>query len=541
VTTMLAEAAATVARSLSGHRAPPATLTIFGAGGDLTKRLVVPALYNLVRAGKLPDDFAIIGVDRNEQTTEEWRQSLTEMMRASAGSGEHEQQLASIDEKAWSWLTHRMQYMRGDFLQPQTYDELGKLLKDSAQGSDTANVLFYLAVADRFFGPVVEQLGRAGLARQSERSWRRVIVEKPFGHDLASAEALNAQLLKVLSEDQIYRIDHFLGKETVQNILVLRFANGIFEPLWNRDHIDHVQITAAETVGVERRGRFYEKTGALRDMVPNHLFQLLAMIGMEAPISFDADAVRAKKTELFQAIHPISPEDAVRGQYGGGELLNRKVRDYRHEPDVAPDSRTETYVALKLGIDNWRWAGVPFYLRTGKSLSTRITEIAVQFRQAPYSLFRGTPVERLPPNILTLRIQPDEGLSVSFSAKRPGSEIEIDGVEMDFAYSDYFAPLAAVGYETLIYDCLIGDASLFQRADTVEAAWRAVQGVLDSWARVPGDEFPNYAAGSAGPDAADRLIARDGRAWLPINSGHQHPKRNASAGNSSQQGRPPNG
>ena len=337
---------------------------------------------------------------------------------------------------------------------------------------------------------MVEQLGRAGLTRQSDRAWRRVIIEKPFGHDLASAEALNAQILKVLSEDQIYRIDHFLGKETVQNILVLRFANGIFEPLWNRDHIDHVQITAAETVGVERRGRFYEQTGALRDMVPNHLFQLLAMIGMEPPISFDADAVRAKKTELFQAIHPVSAGDAVRGQYGAGEVLGQKVRGYRQEPNVSPDSTTETYVALKLGIDNWRWAGVPFYLRTGKYLSARTTEVAVQFRQAPYALFRETPIERLPANILTIRIQPDEGLSLSFSAKRPGPEIEIDGVEMNFAYRDYFPPLASVGYETLIYDCLIGDATLFQRADTVEAAWCAVQGLLDAWARTPADRFP---------------------------------------------------
>ena len=526
MTTMVAEAADTVAKSLSGHRAPPATLTIFGAGGDLTKRLVVPALYNLVRAGKLPDDFAIIGIDHNEQTTEQWRQSLTEMMQAFARGGGHEQQVASIDEQAWSWLVHRMHYMCGDFTQPETYSQLGKLLMDpEVRQKDTGNVLFYLAVSERFFGPVIEQLGRSGLTRQSERAWRHVIVEKPFGHDLASAEALNAQILKILSEDQIYRIDHFLGKETVQNIMVLRFANGIFEPLWNRDHIDHVQITAAETVGVEGRGRFYERTGALRDMVPNHLFQLLAMIGMEPPISFDADAVRAKKTELFEAIRPVSLEDAVRGQYGSGEVLGRKVRDYRQEPDVAPDSQTETYVAVKLGIDNWRWAGVPFYLRTGKALSTRTTEIAVQFRQAPYSLFRDTPVERLPPNILTLRIQPDEGLSISFSAKRPGAEIEIDGVEMDFAYRDYFAPLAAVGYETLLYDCLIGDATLFQRADTVEAAWRPVQGLLDSWARDSASDFPNYAAGTAGPDAADCLIARDGRAWLSIESGHPNPKR----------------
>jgi glucose-6-phosphate 1-dehydrogenase len=497
-------------------------MAIFGAGGDLTKRLVVPALYNLVRGGMLPDSFAIIGIDHNEMTTQEWCQSLTEMMqgfvRADGRSG-------AIDEQAWSWLTRRMHYMQGDFTQAETYRRLDKLLSEQfARQGGSANALFYMAVADRFFGPVIEQLGGAGLMRQSENAWRRVIVEKPFGHDFASAAALNAQILKVLTEDQIYRIDHFLGKETVQNILVLRFANGIFEPLWNRDHVDHVQITAAETVGVAHRGRFYETTGALRDMVPNHLFQLLAMIAMEPPISFDADAVRAKKTELFRAVHPISPESAVRGQYGAGELLGKKVGDYRHEPNVAPNSATETYVALKLGIDNWRWAGVPFYLRTGKRLSARTTEIAVHFRQAPYALFRDTPVDRLPANILMLRIQPDEGLSLTFSAKRPGADIEIAGVEMDFAYRDYFAPLASVGYETLIYDCLIGDATLFQRADTVEAAWSAVQGLLDAWARTPADDFPNYAAGSAGPAAADRLLARDGHAWLPIRAEHHHPE-----------------
>ena len=514
----------TATTALPGGRAPPATLTIFGAAGDLTKRLVVPALYNLVRAGKLPDDFTIIGVDINDQTTEGWRQNLTEMMQALTGAGGRVGQAEAIDEEAWSWLIRRMRYMRGDFTQPETYSQLGKVLMDSGRRQiDAGNVLFYLAVAERFFGPVIEQLGHAGLTRQSERGWRRVIVEKPFGHDLASAVALNAQLLNILSEDQIYRIDHFLGKETVQNIMVLRFANGIFEPLWNRDHVDHVQITAAETVGVEGRGRFYERTGALRDMVPNHLFQLLAMIGMEPPISFDADAVRTKKTELFRAIHPVSMENAVRGQYGSGMICGKKVQDYRQEPNVAVDSRTETYVALKLSIDNWRWAGVPFYLRTGKSLSVRTTEIAVQFRRAPYSLFRDTPVEQLPPNVLTLRIQPDEGLSVSFNAKRPGSEIEIDGVKMDFAYRDYFAPLAAVGYETLIYDCLVGDATLFQRADTVEAAWCAVQGLLDSWGRNPPDDFPNYVAGTAGPAAADRLLANDGRAWLPIGLGDPCP------------------
>jgi glucose-6-phosphate 1-dehydrogenase len=514
-TTIAPESATTAAKILPGRQASPATLIIFGAGGDLTKRLVVPALYHLVQAGKLADEFAVIGVDHNDRTTEQWRQSLTEMMQAFTPA-------AGIDTEAWSWLTHRMHYMRGDYTEPDTFSHLKRLLAERLEENNTANVLFYLATADRFFGPVIEQLGSAGLTQQSGGAWRRVIVEKPFGHDLASAQALNARILKFLSEDQIYRIDHFLGKETVQNIMVLRFANGIFEPLWNRDHVDHVQITAAETVGVEDRGRFYETTGALRDMVPNHLFQLLAMIGMEPPISFDADAVRAKKTELFQAIHTISPENAVRGQYGAGVVLGRNVVDYRHEPNVVPDSATETYVALKLGIDNWRWAGVPFYLRTGKRLSARTTEIAVQFRRAPYALFRDTSVERLPANILTLRIQPDEGLSVSFSAKRPSSEIEIDGVAMDFAYRDYFEPVAAVGYETLIYDCLIGDATLFQRADTVEAAWRAVQGLLDTWAHDPANDFPNYVAGGSGPEAADRLLAHDGNAWLPIRADHPH-------------------
>ena len=513
--------AATEAQDASGRRLAPATMTIFGAGGDLTKRLIVPALCHLVRARELPDEFTVIGVDHNDRTTEQWRQMLAETMQDFRRDD-------AVEPEVWSWLAHRMHYMRGDFTEPETFNRLEKLLKEQqARQSGAGNVLFYLAVADRFFGPMVDQLGRAGLARQSENAWRRVIIEKPFGHDFASAKALNARIGEVLSEDQIYRIDHFLGKETVQNILVLRFANGIFEPLWNRDHIDHVQITAAETVGVEGRGRFYEQTGALRDMVPNHLFQLLAMIGMEPPTSFNADAVRAKKTELLHAIHPIVPADAVRGQYGAGSVLGKDVRAYRHEPNVAPESAAETYVAVKLGIDNWRWAGVPFYLRTGKALSARTTEIAVHFRQAPYSLFRDTPIERLPANILTLRIQPDEGLSVSFSAKRPGAEIVIDGVAMDFAYRDYFPPLASVGYETLIYDCLIGDATPFQRADTVEAAWCAVQGLLDVWARTPGNDLHTYAAGSAGPDAADRLIARDGRAWRPIRSSHKQFERPA--------------
>jgi glucose-6-phosphate 1-dehydrogenase len=493
---------------------------IFGAGGDLTKRLVVPALYNLLRAGRLADGFAIIGTGHSDLDTESWRNSLRQMTQSLIGSAGAEFQAARIDEQAWDWLARRMTFIQGDFTKAEVYNALKARLaaQCSGEGRDR-NVLFYLAVADKYFGPIIEQLGCAGLTDQTNGAWRRVIIEKPFGHDLASARALNAQIRRILSEDQIYRIDHFLGKETVQNILVLRFANGIFEPLWNRDHVNHVQITAAETIGVETRGRFYDGTGALRDMVPNHLFQLLAMIAMEPPVSFNANDVRSKKTELFCAIHPIAPDAAVRGQYGVGTVLGTPVRDYRHEPNVAADSTTETYVALKLGIDNWRWAGVPFYLRTGKYLSARTTEIGIQFRQAPHALFRETPVEALPRNFLTLRIQPDEGLSVSFSAKRPGQEIEIEGVAMDFSYRDYFEPLTAVGYETLIYDCLIGDAMLFQRADTVEAAWCAVQPVLDAWAARPPSDFPIYAAGSSGPEAADRLLARDKRAWLPIGAG----------------------
>jgi glucose-6-phosphate 1-dehydrogenase len=506
---------ATAARVSANRQAPPATLVIFGGGGDLTKRLVMPALYNLVRADRLADGFSIVGVGRGDVDTQSWRHSLRQMMETLVTDGGGEFRADGIDGGAWDWLARRMTFLPGDFTQPEIYGRLKALLAELGNG----NVLFYLAVADKFFGPIIEHLGRAKLTSQTSDGWRRVIVEKPFGHDLASARALNAQILRILGEDQIYRIDHFLGKETVQNILVLRFANGIFEPLWNRDHVSHVQITAAETVGVETRGKFYDGTGALRDMVPNHLFQLLAMIAMEPPVSFNANDVRAKKTELFCAIHPIAPGDAVRGQYGPGTVLGKPVGGYRHEPNVAEDSATETYVALKLGIDNWRWARVPFYLRTGKYLSARTTEIAIHFRQAPYALFRETPVERLPRNILTLRIQPDEGLSVSFSAKRPGQDIEIDGVAMDFSYRDYFEPLTAVGYETLIYDCLIGDAMLFQRADTVEAAWSAVEPVLDAWAAQPPSGFPNYAAGSPGPLAADRLLARDGHAWLPIGVG----------------------
>jgi glucose-6-phosphate 1-dehydrogenase len=500
--------------------APPCAMVIFGAAGDLTKRLIVPALYNLVNAKRLSNGFQLVGVDLAAKTTEEWRKDLTDSIEEFVGhNGEF--QADDIDQTAWRWLVDRMSYLQGDLNDPGTYRRLGEHLARLDKTAGTAgNHLFYLAIADRFFGVAVAGLGAAGLVTESGGQWRRVVIEKPFGHDLPSAKALNAEILRTLQEPQIYRMDHFLGKETVQNIMALRFANGLFEPLWNREHIDHVQITAAETVGVEHRGKFYEKTGALRDMVPNHVFQLLAMTAMEPPISFDADAVRVKKAEVLEAVRPFNPRrglrDVVRGQYDAGTVLGTAVRAYREEPDVAPDSNTETFVACKLKIDNWRWAGVPFYLRTGKRMKRRWTEIAIRFHQAPYTLFRGTHVERMTPNWMILRIQPDEGIALQFAAKRPGPFVTLGSVSMDFAYKTYFKMACNTGYETLIYDCMIGDATLFQRADNVEVGWQVVQPIFDAWADSPPRDFPNYVAGGSGPAAADELLARDGRAWRSL-------------------------
>ena len=506
--------------------APPCAMVIFGATGDLTKRLIMPALYNLANAKRLPTGFRLVGISLPAKTTAEWRNGLEEMLKQSVVQGGGEFQADHINDTAWRWLTERMSYLQGDLNDPGTYSRLREHLAGlDKTGGTTGNYLFYLAVADRFFSTVVAGLGRAGLTTEQGKQWRRVVIEKPFGHDLPSAKALNAEVLRTLQEPQIYRMDHFLGKETVQNVMALRFANGLFEPLWNRQHIDHIQITAAETVGVEGRGKFYETTGALRDMVPNHCFQLLAMTAMEPPISFDADAVRDKKAEVIEAIRPLKPgralKDAVRGQYDTGVVLGKPVQSYRGEPDVAPNSATETYVACKLKIDNWRWAGVPFYLRTGKHLKRRSTEIAILFHQAPYALFRGTHVERMNPNWMILRIQPNEGISLEFAAKRPGPIVKLSSVSMDFAYKTYFDMAPNTGYETLIYDCMIGDATLFQRADNIEAGWRAVQPILDAWANNPPDGFPNYVSGGSGPAASDALLARDGRAWRPLDSEHR--------------------
>jgi glucose-6-phosphate 1-dehydrogenase len=495
---------------MAAPKTPPnCAMVLFGANGDLTKRLVVPALYNLARQKQLPEKFALIGVDHNERTDDQWRQQLREFL-GTTSTGQN------VDEAAWKALADTMVYVTGDFTKDDTFakvkDKLAALDKERGLGG---NALFYLAVSDRFFGPIVDALGKQGVLKETD-GWRRVVVEKPFGHDVESAKALNAELLKQVQEQQIYRIDHFLGKETVQNIMALRFANGLFEPIWNRDRIDHVQITVAETVGVESRGSFYETTGALRDMVPNHLFQLVAMTAMEPPDSFDADHVRAKKADVFHAISPLTPEDAVRGQYGAGKIADKDVPAYRGEDKVDPKSNTETYVAMRLTIDNWRWAGVPFYLRTGKRLAKRTSEIAIRFKDAPYTLFRETPVENLDSNWLILQIQPDEGIRLRFNAKKPGTEMALESVAMDFKYADYFKQASAVGYETLLFDVFIGDGTLFQRADQVEAAWTIVDPILKHWAQNAPKEFPDYAAGSQGPDCAVKLLARDGRQWRTI-------------------------
>ena len=509
------------ARLSRGHRAPPCAMVIFGASGDLTKRLLMPALYNLVRARRLPEAFAVIGVDRSAWSEEDFRAHLGEGVRSfvsdTGGSGAAE----AFDPDTWDFLATRMSHIDGDATDPEMHRRLSQRLKEvEAEHGTGGNVLFYLAVASSLFGPIVERLAEAGLTEEKDGDWRRVIIEKPFGIDLPSAQALDKRLLKVIAESQIYRMDHFLGKETVQNIMVLRFANGIFEPLWNRDHIDHVQITVAETVGVERRASFYEATGALRDMVPNHVFQLLSLTAMEPPNSFAADAVRTEKDKVLEALLPLAGDDArrnvVRGQYTAGIVRGHPVNAYRSEEGVAPDSLTETYVAMQLAIDNWRWADVPFYLRTGKSMTRRTTEIAIQFKRVPFALFRDTAVEGLAPNVLALQLQPDEGISLQFGAKQPGPEIRLGGVRMDFKYRDYFHTEPSTGYETLVYDCMIGDAMLFQRADSVEAGWAVVQPILDLWRNDKNAPLEFYPAGTAGPDGADQLLARSGRKWRPI-------------------------
>jgi glucose-6-phosphate 1-dehydrogenase len=491
----------------------PCSFIIFGVTGDLTHRLVIPALYNLAAADLLPDKFCVVGVARKGASSEELRNSLLE--------GLHRFATRPVDEAIAQRLLDCVTSIEADPSEPASFDAMRERLeKLEANRSTGGNRLFYLATPPTAFARITRELGRTGMLKEEGGAWRRLVIEKPFGTDLASAKALNDELLKIVDEHQIYRIDHYLGKETVQNILVMRFANGMFEPIWNRNHIGHIQITVDEKLDVGHRGSFYDATGALRDMVPNHLFQLLSLVAMEPPARFDAHAVRSEKAEVLAAIQTQSEEEAlqnsVRGQYRGGKIGDTEVPDYRKTEDVKPDSTTETYVALKLTIDNWRWAGVPFYLRTGKALGIKRTEVAIRFKKAPFAMFRDTSVDRLSQNYLVISIEPVEGITLQFNTKVPGPTVNIDGVEMKFRYKDYFKVEPATGYETLIYDCMIGDNILFQRADSVEAGWQAVQPFLDAWKKAGANGLESYKAGSEGPAAADELLKRDGRSWRKL-------------------------
>jgi len=488
-------------------------MVIFGATGDLMKRKLLPALYNLAKEDFLPHKFAVIGVGRQEMSSEEFRKMMLDELR---------EFVEDADDKVIKWFEERTYYTGGDFDDDKKlFSDLKDMIGDvTTKLQIPQNYFFYLATPPTLFATVAQKVVKNGLGKEENGNWRRFIFEKPFGRDLESAKKLNAALLRVLKEQQIYRIDHYLGKETVQNILVFRFSNSIFEPIWNRNFIDSVQITVAEQLGVEQRAGYYDNAGALRDMIPNHILQLVTLTAMEPPISFQADAVRDEQAKILHAITPFDPEDvlhkAVRGQYGAGEIDGKAVPGYREEAGVAPRSSTETYAALRLCIDNWRWADVPFYIRTGKRMATRNSTIVIEFKKAPFVLFRETEVERLRTNRIVINVQPDEGITLHFGAKVPGPIVNIGPVDMDFNYKDYFKNQGSTGYERLLYDCMIGDATLFQRADQVEAGWSIVDPVLDVWKALPPREFPNYASGSWGPPEADEMLDRDGRAWKNI-------------------------
>ena len=497
---------------LAQAKPDPCSFVIFGVTGDLAHRLVIPALYNLAATDLLPEKLCVVGVARKGMSSDALRDNLMKGLRQFA--------TRPVDDAIAKQLLECVTAIEADPSEPASFDRMRQQLDDLECARDTGgNRLFYLATPPNAFLPISRELGRTGMLRENGM-WRRLVVEKPFGTDLASAKALNSALLQLVDEHQIYRIDHYLGKETVQNILVLRFANGMFEPIWNRNHIDHIQITVDERLGVGHRGSFYDSTGALRDMVPNHLFQLLSLVAMEPPVKFDAHSVRSEKAEVLAAIQTQSEEEAlsnsVRGQYVGGKIGDTDIEDYHKTENVKPGSTTETYAALKLTIDNWRWAGVPFYLRTGKVLGVKRTEIAIKFKQAPFAMFRDTPVDRLSQNFMIISTEPTEGIELQFNTKVPGPTINIDGVEMKFRYKDYFKAEPSTGYETLIYDCMIGDNILFQRADSVEAGWQAVQPFLDAWKKAGAKGLESYRAGTEGPAKADELLIRDGRSWREL-------------------------
>jgi glucose-6-phosphate 1-dehydrogenase len=496
---------------MAGQRpCDPCTVVIFGAAGDLTKRKLIPALHNLATYGILPRQCSVVGVARRPIGDGEFRSQMAAELQRYATS--------PISQDVASAFASRLAFVGGDIDDPAMYAALKERLNEIRQRDGVSNILFYMAVPPTAFGPIARGLHTAGLADEGAPGvgWRRVIIEKPFGHDLDSAVTLNNELRAVLREKQIFRIDHYLGKETVQNLLVFRFGNGVFEPVWNRRYIDHVQMTVAEELGVEGRGGYYDEAGVLRDMIQNHMFQLLALVAMEPPSSFHGEGVRNEKSKVLEAIRPMQPEEilanTVRGQYGDGQRGGLPLVAYRSEPNVAPNSKTETYAALKLQVDNWRWAGVPFYLRSGKRLARRATEIVISFRRPPLLLFRRS-VDEIEPNRLVIRVQPDEGISLWVQAKRPGPSISLAPVKLDFSYKDFGDQMETTGYEQLLYDCMIGDATLFHRADMVEAAWKIATPVLDLWASLPARDFPNYPSGSWGPESADQLITRDGRRW----------------------------
>ncbi|MFN2453304.1 MAG: glucose-6-phosphate dehydrogenase [Pyrinomonadaceae bacterium] len=491
------------------HTPPPCALVIFGASGDLTKRKLVPALYHLAQQKLLPEHFAVIGTARTPMSDDEFRQKMHDSIIEFSGD-------KKIDEALWKEFAAGLFYIAGEFDSPETYNQLQDKLADVDRERKTdGNRIFYLSTAPSVFGLIAKQLGAANLARPAEGKWTRVVVEKPFGHDLASARALNAELAEVFDEEQVYRIDHYLGKETVQNLLTFRFANSIFEPLWNRQYIDHVQITNAETVGVEGRGGYYEESGVVRDMIQNHIFQIVALVAMEPPASLSANAVRDEKIKAMQSVRAI-PMDrvkdfAVRGQYGAGAINGQPVIGYREEPDVNPQSSTETFAAVKLFFDSWRWADVPFYIRSGKRLPKRITEIAIQFKNVPRQLFTQAqaPVE---PDVLVVRIQPNEGITLRFGAKLPGQAMNVRSVNMDFRYGASFNTPSPEAYERLLHDCMIGDPTLYARRDMTERGWEIVTPIIEAW-KQPATGFPNYEAGTWGPQASHDFIERDNKRW----------------------------
>jgi glucose-6-phosphate 1-dehydrogenase len=493
------------------HSAPPCAVVIFGASGDLTKRKLLPALYRLAQERLLPSEFAVVGVARQQMSDEEFRSQMH------AAISEHEGDAA--DDVAGNSFASGLFYLQGEFAEVETFKRLRETLERvEKQRGTKGNRLYYLATAPDFFGLIAKQLGDAGLAQASEGRWTRIIVEKPFGHDLESARALNEELAHVFTEEQVYRIDHYLGKETVQNLLVFRFANSIFEPVWNRQYVDHVQITNAEALGVEGRGAFYEKAGAVRDMIQSHVFQVASLIAMEPPAALTADAIRDEKVKVMRTVRAIAAADvselSVRGQYGPGFVLGDKVPGYREEQGVAPDSSTETFAALKLYFDNSRWQDVPFYIRSGKRLTRRVTEIAIEFKETPHALFSECDAP-LKANVLVMRIQPNEGITLRFGAKLPGQAMRIRWVNMDFRYASSFGTEPPEAYERLLLDCMLGDSTLYARRDMTERGWEIVTPLLEAWKQPPKD-FPNYAAGSSGPEPAYELMRRDGREWREL-------------------------